>query len=319
MNHKVQIRWIAFALMIILGQTSFTYAQERYYLLGKEQLQFKLAADSEQEVKTPNEWQEMFAYDGQRFQIKKKPLIDSNDIEGIGVEPFTSAAKEEYTITIYLKEESWDRISDATRSIVGKRLAVIRNEKLFSAPRVMDAIEASTAISGGFDSAKLKVFLDRLTATAAPDKSTRSKEYMSWLERRQTNNKNDLALASKLAYLYMVDGTKDYGKAAQLFELILQKDTSRPDTYSNLGMCYAALGKTDKAIDMFTKAISVQPENEWGIRSEMAELYFSRGDKQKALEQMSIGLDLLKKSAMPGAEGVIKSLERRLQEMRAAK
>jgi tetratricopeptide (TPR) repeat protein len=319
MIRKMQILWIALALIIILSQSSFTYAQGKYYLLGKEQLQFTLAADSEKEIKAPNEWQEMFAFDGKKYQVKKKPLIDSSDIEGISVESFTYASKEEYTITIYFKRESWDRISEATKSIVGKNLAVIRNHKLLSAPRVMDAIEASTAISGGVDSARLKTFLDGLTPASSPDKSARNKEYMSWIERRQASNKNDLALASKLAYLYLVDGTKDYAKAAQLFELILQKDPSRTDTYSNLGMCYAALGKTDKAIDMFTKAIAVQPENEWGIRSEMAELYFSRGEKQKAIEQMSIGLDLLKKSAMPGAEGVMKSLERRLQEMRAAK
>ncbi len=121
MIYRMQVRWITIVLMLVLTQTSFTYAQERYYLLGKEQLQFKLAADSDQEIKTPNEWQEMFAFDGLRYQVKKKPLIDSNDVEGISVESFTYAAKEEYTITIYLKKESWDRISDATRSIVGKR------------------------------------------------------------------------------------------------------------------------------------------------------------------------------------------------------
>ncbi len=124
----------------------------------------------------------------------------------------------------------------------------------------MDTIEAYTAIIGDADSARFKTFLAGLTPAESPDKSTRGKEYLSWLERRQASNKNDLALASKLAYLYLVDGTKDYAKAAQLFELILQKDPSRTDTYSNLGMCYAALGQTDKAIATFTKAISMQPK-----------------------------------------------------------
>ena len=70
---------------------------------------------------------------------------------------------------------------------------------------------------------------------------------------------------------------------------------------------------------MFTKAISVQPQNEWALGSQIAELYFSRGEKQKAIEQMSMGLDLLKKSSTLGTEGVVKNLERRLQEMRTAK
>jgi hypothetical protein len=33
----------------------------------------------------------------------------------------------------------------------------------------MDAIEASTAISGGVDSGRLKIFLDGLTATETPE------------------------------------------------------------------------------------------------------------------------------------------------------
>jgi tetratricopeptide (TPR) repeat protein len=258
----------------------------------------------------------MFDFDGMRYQVNKKAIIDSSDVEGIAIDSFTYGSKEEYSLTIYFKKDSWDRIYDSTKGTIGKRLAVIRNNKLFSVPLVRDAIDASTGISGGIYSTKLKTFIDGLTPAESPDKSTRGKEYLSWLEHRQASNKNDLALASKLANLYFVGGTKDYAKAAQLFELILQKDPSQTDTYSNLGTCYAALGKTDKAIGMYTKAIAAQPQSEWAFRSYLAELYFSKGDKPKAIEEMSKSIALMKNASMPGSEGAIKSLERRLNEMK---
>jgi tetratricopeptide (TPR) repeat protein len=313
--HKMQIRWVTIALMLIFSQASFAYAQEGYYVLGKEQLQFKLAAASFEEVKTPKDWEEMFDSDGMRYQVKKIPLIDSSDVEGIAVESFTHGSKEEYTLTIYFKKDSWDRIYDSTKGTLGKRIAVIRNNKLFSVPLVHDTIDASTGISGGINSTKLKIFIDGLMPAEAPDRSTRGKEYLSWLEHRQASNKNDLALASKLANLYLAGGTKDYARAAQLFETILQKDPSRSDNYSNLGVCYDALGKTDKAIEMYTKAISAQPHSEWAFRSYLADLYSRKGDKSKAIEEMNKSIVLLKNGAMPGSEGAIKSLERRLEEM----
>ena len=313
-THKTYLRWPAFVLVLMLG-ASFAYAQEKYYLLGKEQMQFKLAADSYQEIKSRADWVEMYDTDGRRYEVKKTPLIDSSDIEGVSVDSYYSS-KEEYTLTIYFKKESWDRIYNATRSAIDKKLAVIRNGKVFTVPLVRDAIDASTSISGGIDAAKLNIFLAGMTRTELPDKSTRGKVYLSWLEQRQVNNKNDLDLASKLANLYLNDGTKDYAKAAQLFEMVLKKDPSRTDNYMNLGICYAALGKTDRAIEMYTKAISVQPRSEWAFRSHMAELYFSKCDKPKAIEEMNKSISLLKKASMPSSEGAIKSLERRLNEMK---
>ncbi len=254
-------------------------------------------------------------------QVKNIPLIDSGDVEGIAVESFSSV-KEDYMLTIYFKKDSWDRIYDVTRTIRSKKLAVIRNRKLFTVPLVRDAIDASTSISGSIDAAKVKFFIDGLTPAELPDKSTRGKEYLSWLERRHADNNNDLTLASKLANKYMTGGTKDYAKAAQLFEMIiiqkdpLQTDPSQPNSYLNLGSCYARLGRTEEGINMYTKAISVQPKDEWVIRKQIAELYFSKGDKPKAISELSISISQLKKLSMPGGEGAVKSLELRLNEMK---
>ncbi len=64
MNQKLHVRCLLYILLFMISHSSFASAQERYYHLGKEQLQFKLAADSFQEIKTRGNWEEMFDPEG---------------------------------------------------------------------------------------------------------------------------------------------------------------------------------------------------------------------------------------------------------------
>jgi tetratricopeptide (TPR) repeat protein len=179
------------------------------------------------------------------------------------------------------------------------------------------AIDSSTGISGKIDTAEVKLFLDGLIKSDQPSKRDREKAYMAWLEARHSKKINNLNIDSELANKYLT-GTKDYAKAAQLFEMMIKKDPSKTENYMNLGICYAGLGKYNDAITMYEKAIIVQPQSEWAFRSHIAELYFNKGDKQKAAEELNKSILLLKKSPMPDKDVAIKSLESRLQDMKKA-
>ena len=303
-------------MLFVFILPSLTYAQEGYYRLGKETLEFRLAAESLNEENVPSDWIEMHDVDGNRYQININPLIDSDDVEGISVDT-TGVSSKEYLLTVYFKKKSWDKIYALSRRHSGQKLGVVLNHKLINAPLLYEAIDSSAGISGRIGTPAIKLFLDGLIKSDQPSKSDREKAYMAWLEARHLKKINNLNIDSELANKYL-SGTKDYAKAAQLFETMLKKDPSKTENYMNLGICYAGLGKYNDAIKMYEKAIIVQPQSEWAFRSHIAELYFNKGDKQKATEELNKSILLLKKSSIPNKDLAIKSLESRLQDMKKA-
>jgi tetratricopeptide (TPR) repeat protein len=63
---------------------------------------------------------------------------------------------------------------------------------------------------------------------------------------------------SELAYEYYKK--KDYIRAIVYFRSSLRYDTENPLIYNNLGSCYEALGRFDKAAEEFVKAIRLRPD-----------------------------------------------------------
>jgi len=304
---------IALVLFVFILH-SVTYAQEGYYKLGKTTLEFRLATESFNDVRVPSDWVELYDVDGNRFQVNIYPLIDSDDVEVVSVERTVFGSKE-YSLTVYFKKKSWDKIYDLSRRHLGQKLGVMLNHRLINAPLLHEAIDSSVGMSGRIGAPEIKVFLDGLIKTDQPSKSDREKAYQAWLEARHSKGMPELNIDSELANKYLT-GTKDYAKAAQLFETMLKNNPSITENYMNLGICYAGLGKYNDAIKIYEKAITIQPQSEWAFRSHIAEFYFNKGEKQRATEELSKSILLLKKSPMPNKDEAIESLESRLRDMR---
>lgn len=114
-------------------------------------------------------------------------------------------------------------------------------------------------------------------------------------------NANDLTYLGSIAEVYMND-LKDYSSAEKYYKQILEKS---PDdqNWVNLGALYVVQKKYDSAIEIFLK---IKPKFlEWGSSTTtysnrehsvanyyLSSIYVEKGDKQKALNYYSLGINL---------------------------
>lgn len=69
----------------------------------------------------------------------------------------------------------------------------------------------------------------------------------------------DAGVYGKLAYILFY--VKEYSEAIANYEKSLSLDSTQPNRYYNLGLCYEAVGKLDQARLAISKALNLEPEN----------------------------------------------------------
>ena len=300
--------------------TSVSFAQEGYYVLGEENIEFRLIADETEEAELQRDCEEMFDTRRHRFLVLKKVELGSQDVEAIRIRKSPFEPHERYQISVSFKKESWARVRNVTKRLIGRRLGVVKGNRLISAPVVRSAFDKDAVIGGPMSLLEAEWFIDGLVRKEEPPEADREGEYTAWLEQWVKRSPDDLDAMSALAGKYMYGEKKDYGKAATLFEEILRKDPKRTEHLLNLGTCYARLGEYDKAVRNYERAIVARPEVEWIARWQLAGVYKSRGQNRRAIRELEESLKLLQASSMPDEQkqGIIQTLRVEMENLRQA-
>jgi tetratricopeptide (TPR) repeat protein len=283
---------------------SLLFAQEGYYLLGNESLEFRLAVDGSKALKNPSDWEKMSDIKNNKLFVFKKAEINSADVDGLLIEK--SRWEDEYEITIYFKKKSWDKVRKITEQLINKRLGIIRGGRLINAPVVLDALKDSAVITP-MNQSQIKWFVNGLILKEPMTeelKVARRKEHLKNLEEIVNKQPDDLNLKLGLAreYAYARGEVKDCKKAIALFKEVFEKDKTRTDIYSDIASCYSYLKEYDKAIKYFQNAINTKSENEWIFRLQLAEIYKELNQNDNALKEIERSIEFLKASDLPNKE-----------------
>lgn len=79
------------------------------------------------------------------------------------------------------------------------------------------------------------------------------------------------------AYSYMEKG--EWKKALDGFKAVLSKTKKHPQSYGNMGICYACLGQREQALAAFDKALEIDPSYEPALTNRAAVESLKEGEK----------------------------------------
>lgn len=292
-----------FCLVVIFP--SLLLAQEGYYLLGNESLEFRLAVDVSKDLRNPSDWEEMSDIKNNKLFVFKKTELDSADIDGILIEQ-SRWGDQTYEITIYFKKESWDKVSKVTERLINKRLGIIRGAKLINAPVVLGILKKS-AVMTPMNQSQIKWFVNGLILKEPMSeelKVARKKEQLKSLEEFVNKHPDDLNAKLGLAreYAYARGEARDCKKAIALLKEVFDKDQTKTEIYSDIASCYYYLKEYDKAIKYLQSAINTKSEYEWAFRLELANIYKEINQIDNALKEIEKSIEFLKTSDLHNEE-----------------
>ena len=75
---------------------------------------------------------------------------------------------------------------------------------------------------------------------------------------------------------------KDFRKAIEIFESILEKFPDLPPALHNIAICYTELNKIEEAEKSYLKCLNIEPVSLLSINN-LAKLYYNKGQFKKAL------------------------------------
>ncbi len=106
--------------------------------------------------------------------------------------------------------------------------------------------------------------------------------------RRQCQRTADLYAVTVFTALSL-DDMRLYTNAAAMYQNALQM---RPNTTlaSNMGLCFERSGNPEKAMEAYSKAIDLNPNNEFALNN-MGSLFFKEGDYESALDYAEAAID----------------------------
>ena len=300
-------RTLIIVFCLLLFFPSISVAQEGYYRLGKEQLEFRLAVEDSEDAPEKNEWEELTDLENKRFFVSKKVKIDPADVDGVLVEklPVDDVA---YAIIIYFKKESWNKVRDITNGNIKKRLGIVRRGKLFMAPVLCEAVDTKASIAGpNIDASTVEWFVKGFTREEEPseEKANREKErekFTDELVKKIEKNPDDVDTQKQLADRYIFGNPKDYRKAADLYEKIISKQPSRTDILFDLARCYTSLKEYEKAIKALERIIAISPSEELTTRLQLAKVYERWGQYDSAINELERSLIILNSSSKEDKE-----------------
>lgn len=255
-------------------------------------------------VAESNENQPLAKYDtvtdrsGQTYHISKTRLLDKRDIDIVCVDKTSYKGNDQYSIIVFFKESSWDKVYAATGSVIKKRVALLKSGKLLSAPVMYQALTKVAQIAMLDSAADANWYVQGLIP-ASYSEDGREKAFIKWLEKRVQNYPNDSESLDNLAGLYSKTKS-DCDKSLAVYERVINLNPSAnyfsyyfPFLYS----CYQNSKDFERAIKFHKSLIGaqgVEPLTEVYLRIGLASAYESKQDRQMALQELLHALDATK-------------------------
>lgn len=116
---------------------------------------------------TPNGFRRQLDTTGQNYFIDPKPILVKAHFEKLTLKDNDFAQPDNfYIIMIEVYEQHNERWADATENAIGKRLGLVINDQLVSAPMVNARIESGMSSMHGRDKTKMEHYVKQLEADA---------------------------------------------------------------------------------------------------------------------------------------------------------
>lgn len=310
---------LVFCLFLIIP--SIAVAQEGYYHMGKEQLEFRFAVKRMDKTEDERGWEDLTDLENKHFLVSREAVLDAEDIDGVFVDkPFDDVT---YSITIYFKKKAWNKVHNITSRNIKRRLAIVKDGKLIMAPMLREALDGQADIVGNIDQTTVEWFLKGfIRAKEPPEEKARREEEdeksKEELMKKVREHPDDIDSQMGLVNIYMFRKPRNYARAAVLLENFIKIAPKRTDGLSLLATCYEHLGEYEKAVEILGKLQTVKPSEELTTRVQLADVYRKWGHYDSAIKELSKSLKMLDSSNRPGKELMIETTRNEMKGLQLA-
>jgi tetratricopeptide (TPR) repeat protein len=310
---------LVFCLFLLIP--SIAVAQEGYYHMGKEQLEFRFAVKRMDKTEDERGWEDLTDLENKHFLVSREAVLDAEDIDGVFVDkPFDDVT---YSITIYFKKKAWNKVHNITSRNIKRRLAIVKDGKLIMAPVLREALDGQADIVGNIDQTTVEWFLKGfIRAKEPPEEKARREEEAEKskeeLMKKVREHPDDIDSQMGLVNIYMFRKPRDYARAAVLLENFIKIAPKRTDGLSLLATCYEHLGEYEKAVEILGKLQTVKPSEELTTRVQLADVYRKWRHYDSAIKELSKSLKILDSSNRPGKELMIETTRNEMKGLQLA-
>ncbi|MFC1549342.1 tetratricopeptide repeat protein [Nitrospirota bacterium] len=357
MNNLMQFK-IIFSILLLayLFSSGVAIACQKSGYYRASSLDFRAATETPPQGKDKSTWEKMDNANGKTLFVNKTIELNAGDVDRIAI---SESKQKQFTddcwVMIYFKTGSREKVSKVTQRLLKQRLAIIKQNRIFSAPVIQERLDVGSAQLSGFTPSDTKDFVEGMTYIepfSEPDSYLSQREFAITREMSvdYKANNNDYWLAIRLAYRYMNGPEKDKYRAETIFtnaikthpqeteaydglveyymstrqagkaeKVLLNAIEANPNNewyYMYLASIYALSLKYDEAIDIAQKAINFFPEKEWVSRKTLAEIYIKQGNYNKAISEYQKSLKLLEDSDFIVKDKYIQQFNERINELR---
>jgi hypothetical protein len=269
------------------------------YLIGNANVRFVQAADSEQDMEVPLAYDSVSDIKGRQRYITRITAIDRDDVELLYIERSSYKGKVRYVVGFLFQRASWDKVHAITEGLQGKKLALIRDNKVIATSIVDNPLFDGAQVPGDFTKLDIEWITGGLPQITAPDEESRKEAHTSWLEKRVGQYSADTHSLTDLAWDYYSRKESACEKAGPIYEKVIRLD---PERYvipflQSLSSCYKRRGNYEQAITFLNQLLVERKTanlEQVYISMALAEAYSDTGKTQKAFDELKSALSASK-------------------------
>ena len=120
-------------------------------------IEFRILLEDQEE--TP--WIMLQDQEGSPQRVSKEIVIDNDDVAGFTIHDYEPLFEDDKGFIMHFEPDSWKKIRETTARLKGKRVALVRDGKIFWSPMMNEALIRSAVVSfGGEENSVEKFFKD---------------------------------------------------------------------------------------------------------------------------------------------------------------
>ena len=244
--------------------------------------------------------------DGLPQKVSKEIVIRNDDILGFTTDDYTPDFDDDKGFKIHFEPDAWKRIRETTSRLKGKRIALIREGKIYWSPTMLEAITRSAVMSFTGEETSVEEFLKDFPTEDIPEhlhsETLHEKFLTDWIESRP----EDLGALQELVNHYFED--KNHPKVNKALPYVQRLVKITPDDFMNqkrLMQCYSGVGNHEKALATGIQALSHIPTTEkMLLHFIVGNLQYEMGNKTDAIKSLEASLEIIRQIKIPSKNDI---------------
>ncbi len=244
--------------------------------------------------------------EGLSQKVSKEIVIRNNDILGFTTDDYTPDFDDDKEFKIHFEPDSWKRIRETTSRLKGKRIALIREGKIYWSPTMLEAITRSAVMSFTDEETSIEEFLKDFPTENIPEhlhsETLHEKFLTDWIE----SHPEDLGALQEIVNYYFED--KNHPEVNKALPYLQRLVKVTPDGFINqkrLMQCYSGIGNHEKALATGIEALSHVPRTEkMLLHFIVGNLQYEMGNKTEAIKSLEASLEIIRQIKIPNKDGI---------------